>query len=163
MRKLNATYKGLITGLLMIALSVLFFYGLKWPANGNNQFLILVVFVIGLLWSLIPFSKRAASTAGYKDFFSEGFKTFIVVTFLMAIFTFIFYKLNTQILEDGIRENDILVMKQGNHTAAEIKENADKMRSIFMPMMLTLNIIKYLLIGSFVSLLAAGFLIKRKT
>ncbi|MEO8770182.1 MAG: DUF4199 domain-containing protein [Ferruginibacter sp.] len=162
MKNLTATIKGVITGLLMIIMSVVFFYSLKLPVNGMNQFLIIAIFVIGIFWSLVSFKERAPETAGFKDYFSEGFKTFIVVTFFMAVFTFVFYKLNPQILENGIKENNILVMKEGNHTEAEIDENAQKMRDIFMPMMLTINTVKYLLIGSLVSLITAGFFIKKK-
>ncbi|MFT3911917.1 MAG: DUF4199 domain-containing protein [Ferruginibacter sp.] len=161
MKNLDAKYKGIITGLLMIVLSVVFFYAMKLPVNGRNQFLILVVFIAGLLWTLISFKQHAPDTAGFKEYFSEGFKNFIVVAFMMAVFTFVFYKLNPQIMEDGIKENNILVMKEGNHTDAEINANADKLRSIFMPMMLTINTFKYLLLGSIISIVAAGFLKKR--
>ena len=162
MKKLSATYKGVITVLLMIALSVLFFYSLKLPVNGSNQFLILVVFVAGILWSMLSFKKNAPATVVFKDYFSEGFKTFIVITFFMAVFTFIFYKMNPQIMENGIRENNALVMKEGNHTEAEINENADKLRSIFMPMMITITTMKYLLLGSIVSLVAGKILVAKK-
>ena len=162
MKNLNATYKGVITGLLMIGLSVVFFYGLKLPENGRNQFIVIAVFVVGILWSLVTFRGRASETTGLKDYFSEGFKTFIVVTLFMVVFTFVFYKLNPQILENGIKENNILVMKGGNRTEAELAENAQKMRDIFMPMMLAINTIKYLLIGSLVSLITAVFFIKKK-
>ena len=161
MKNLNATYKGMVTGLLMIAVSLLFFYILKFPVNGKNQLVILGIFIAGVLWSLISFKMKTVSTAGFKDYFSEGFKTFIVVALLMAVFTFVFYKLNPQILENTIKENNILVLKEGDHTPAEIEANADKLRSIFMSMMLAINTIKYLLLGALVSLIAAGFFSKK--
>ena len=160
---MNATYKGVITSLIMIAVSVVFFYQLQLPVNGSNQFFILMIFVAGILWTLISYnSTRPASAAGFKDFFSEGFKTFIVVALFMAAYTFIFYKLNPQILENSIKENNTLVLKEGNHTPAEIDENATKLRNIFMPMMLAINTIKYLFLGSLMTLLITAFLRKRK-
>ena len=162
MKKLNATYKGVVTGVLMIVFSLLFFYVLKFPVNGKNQIVILVLFIAGVLWSLLSFKRNAAATAGFKDYFSEGFKTFIVVALLMAIYTFVFYKLNMQILENTIQENNILVLKQGDHTPAEIEANSEKLRSIFMPMMLAINTLKYLLLGALVSAVAAGFLTPQK-
>ena len=162
MKKLNATYKGVVTGLLMIVFSLLFFYVLKLPVNGRNQVIILILFIAGVLWSLFSFKRNATATAGFKDYFSEGFKTFIVGALLMAIYTFVFYKMNTQILENTIKENNILVLRQGDHTPAEIDANADKLRSIFMPMMLAINTMKYLLLGALVSAVAAGFLTPQK-
>ena len=162
MKELSSTRKGIVTVVLMIMLAVVFFYAFKLPVNGKNQFIILLLSIAGVLWSLFSLKLKDAATAGFKDYFSEGFKTFIVIALFMAVFTFVFYKLNPQILENGIKENNDLVMKEGNHTPAEIKVNADKMRNIFMPMMLAINTMKYLLLGSLVSLVAAGFL-SRKT
>ncbi|MEO5942492.1 MAG: DUF4199 domain-containing protein [Ferruginibacter sp.] len=163
MKKINATYKGLIAGILMIGLSVLFFYGLKYPVTGDNQILILLVYVAAIIWSLLALKKRSqAAPLKFKDYFSEGFKTFVVVTLLMVVFTYVFYKLNPQILEDGIKDNNALLLKQGDHTPAEIADNAKKMRDIFMPMMTAINTIKYLIIGALVTVIGAGFLSQKK-
>ena len=162
MKNLSATYKGVITGVLMIVLSLIFFYIFKLPINGKSQYVILLVFIAGVLWSLISYKLIETSTLSFKNYFSEGFKTFIVVALFMAVFTFIFYKLNTQIMENGIQENNLLLLKDGNKTPTEIKENADKLRDIFMPMMLAINTIKYLLLGSLVSVIAAAFLSQKK-
>lgn len=161
MKTLTATRKGIVTSVLMITLSLIFFYVLHLPETGRNQFLILTLYVAGILWSLVAYKKNNPGTKKIKDYFSEGFKTFIVISFLMAVYTFVFYKLNPQIMENGIKENNILVMKEGNHTEAEISENAGKLRRIFMPMMLTLTTIKYLLVGSLVSLAGGAVLVKR--
>ena len=162
MKNISATYKGVITGVLMIVLSLILFYIFKLPINGKSQYVILLVFIAGVLWSLISYKLIETSTLSFKNYFSEGFKTFIVVALFMAVFTFIFYKLNTQIMENGIQENNLLLLKDGNKTPTEIKENADKLRDIFMPMMLAINTIKYLLLGSLVSVIAAAFLSQKK-
>ncbi len=162
MKNVSATNKGLITGTILIVLSLIFFYLLKLPINGKNQYVILIIFITGILWSLISYNLISTSEQKIKNYFSEGFKTFIVVTLLMAVFTFIFYKLNPQIMEKGIQENNILLLKSGNKTPMEIKENADKLRDIFMPMMLGINIVKYLFLGSLVSLIAGAFLSQQK-
>jgi hypothetical protein len=163
MKNINATYKGLIAGILMIGLSVLFFYGLKYPVTGNNQVVILLVYVVAIIWSLFSLKKRSQPIQlKFKDYFSEGFKTFVVVTLLMVVFTYIFYKLNPQILEDGIKDNNALLLKQGDHTPNEIADNAKKMRDIFLPMMTAINTIKYLVIGALVTVIGAGFLSQKK-
>ena len=162
MKNLNATYKGVVTGIIMIVMSLVFFYIFKLPVNGKNQYAILMTFIAGISWSLISYHLSGISEPKLKSYFSEGFKTFIVVTLLMAVFTFIFYKLNPQIMENGILENNAMLLKEGNKTPMEIKENADKLRGIFMPMMLGINIVKYLFLGSLVSLIAGAFLSQQK-
>jgi hypothetical protein len=162
MKNITATIKGVITGLLMIVLSLVFFYILKLPENGKNQIFVLLIMVAAVIWSLISLKLKATDQLTFKDYFSEGFKTFIVVTLFMAIYTFVFYKLNPQILEDAIIKNNKLVQVEGNHTDVEIAANADKLRNIFMPMMLAVKTIEYLILGALVSLIGAGFLGQKK-
>jgi hypothetical protein len=162
MKEINATKKGIIIAVLLIVVSLLLFYIFKLPENGNSQYAVLGLYITGILWSLISYKKFAPSNARFKEFFSTGFKTFIVVTFFMVIFTFIFYKFNPQILENAIIENNNLVMKEGNRTPVEIEENANKLRSIFMPMMLAITTIKFLILGTLISVIAAGFLSQKK-
>ena len=158
MAQLTATHKGLITGSLMIIVSLLLFYGLHLPENGNSQFIVWSIYVGGVVWSLLDFNKKAMAGASFKDYFQEGFKAFIVVSLFMAVFTFVFYKLNPQILEETIKKNDILVQQQGDHTAAEIEENSNRLRDIFMPMMLATKTILNLLLGAITTVIGSMLL-----
>ncbi len=158
MENISATYKGLITGLLMIAITLLFFYVLKKPFNGKEQYAIYIIYIAGIIWSLLEFKKKATETTKFKDYFSIGFKTFIVVTLLMVLFTYVFYTFNTQIRDAGIAENNKLLLVEGNHTPAEINNNAEQLKKIFMPMMMGINTFKYLIIGVLITVAGAGFL-----
>ncbi len=162
MKNLSATYKGLVIGILMLIIAVITFYILKLPVTGNNQFIPMIIFIAGICWSLLSLKMHTETVVSFKTYFSEGFKTFVVVALIMVTYTFVFYKLNPQILENALKENNVLALKQGNHTPAEIDANSDKLRSIFMPMMLTINTIKYLILGALVSLIGAGFLSQKK-
>ena len=158
MKHLTATHKGIITALLLIAVSVFLFYGLKWPENGKSQYIVLVIYIAGIVWAQVTHKMNNKRYIAFKEFFSEGFKCFIVATLFMVLYTFIFYKLNPQILEKGILENNALLLKDGNHTPAEIETNANKLRSIFMPMMLSINTVKFLFLGALVAVVTGGFL-----
>ncbi|MFC4261364.1 DUF4199 domain-containing protein [Ferruginibacter yonginensis] len=161
--KIASKYIGLITGILMVAASLILFYPLHLPVTGSNQYIILSLLTMGVLVSLVLYSKQPhENTPTFKDYFTEGFKTFIVVVLIMAIYTFVFYKFNTQILETAIKESNELIIKQGDKTPAEIEANAQKLRSIFMPMMITVTTIKFLIIGALVSVVGAGFLSQKK-
>ena len=93
-----------------------------------------------------------------KNYFSEGFKAFVVVAFFMAIFVFVFYKLNPQILESKIAENNELIRQSKDKTTIEIEQNARQLRNVFMPMMITITVVMYLFMGALVSLVTGGFL-----
>jgi Ca2+/Na+ antiporter len=159
----SPTYKGLIIAITLVIASMIAFYPMHLPENGNSQYVILSLFTIGLVWVLLDKKKHSKEMQlSLKDYFSEGFKAFIVIALLMAVYTFIFYKMNPQILEKGIAENNELIRSQGNKTQAEIQENAIKLRSIFIPMMLMLNTIKFLFLGCLISLTMGGLLSQKK-
>lgn len=158
MRHINATKKGILIALAIIVVSLLLFYVFHLPENGKSQYVILVTFIIGMLWTMVDFHTKQKNNPRFKEYFSEGFKAFIVVTLLMVVYAFIFYKLNPQIMEKGIEENNILIAKQGSRTPAEIIENANKLRSIFIPMMLFITTMKFLILGTLITVVSAGFM-----
>lgn len=161
LKDLTPTKKGLITGLLMVALALFFFYVIKMPVNQKEQYVLFSVYIAGIAWSLYSYKQSAAEDKKFKSYFSTGFKTFIVVTLLMVLYTFIFFKFNTDYREAGIAENNALLLQQGNHTPAEIESNANQLRQIFMPVMIGITTFKYLILGALVTAIASGFLSRK--
>lgn len=159
--KLTATIKGLITGVLMILVSLFLFYGLKKAHNDQSQMAVIMIYIVGIVWSLLSFRKRYTGEQTFKAYFTEGFRTFIVATLVMVIYTAVFFKLNPQILEAVIKENEAMVNAIGDKTPAEIAENSAKLRSIFMPMTISMTTVTYLLFGAVTSVIGGLFL--RKT
>jgi len=157
--KLKATYKGLIAGVGMVLMSIVFYYGLHVEPNGPYQMWVIVVFIGGVGWSLLGFHHSPkAVNAKFKDYFAEGFRTFIIITLIMVIYTAVFYKLNPQILEKVIKDNEALILQAGDKTPAEISENSAKLRSIFMPMTISITTVTYLIFGAVTSLIGSLFL-----
>ncbi|GAB2813113.1 DUF4199 family protein [Ferruginibacter profundus] len=161
MTNITAAYKGILTGALMIIACVICYYGLKIPFNSKEQFAVLTIYAIGIVWSITAFDKANTEEKKFKLYFQAGFKTFIVVTLLMVIYCFIFYMINTGIRDEWINNNNQLLLKEGNHMPAEIAENAKQMKSIFLPMMVGIHLFKYLIIGVLVSVVTAGFLVSQ--
>lgn len=160
MIKFKPALIGTITAAIMILLSLLFFYTLKLPVNGKNQYAIMAVYCGGIVATLFLY-KMQVKAAGFKDYFQQGFKMFVVTTLLLIVFTYIFYKLNPQILEEKIIESNKIVVAQGNHTLKEIEENATKLRSIFIPMMLSITMFKNLILGALITAITGAFLSKK--
>lgn len=162
LQKLNATRKGLLTGLLMAGLVLFFYYALKYPFNGTEQYVIYSVYTAGIIWSLYAFMQARTENKTFRDYFSTGFKTFIVATLLMVVFSFIFFSFDTTYRESGIAANNKLLLLEGNHTPAEIEGHTQQLRKIFIPMMLGITMFKYLILGALITALGAGFLSQRK-
>ena len=142
----------------MIGLALFFYYVLRLPVNQKDQYALFTVYVAGIAWSLLSFKQSSAENKTFKGYFSTGFKTFIVVTLLMVVYTFIFFKFNTGYRDAGIAENNALLLKEGNHTAAEIESNANQLKQIFMPVMVGLTVFKYLILGALVTAIGSAFL-----
>ena len=163
MKTLKVQYIGLITATVMIVMSLLAFYVLQLPVESNFQWLIYLIFVAGIVWSLLSLFKSNVEAKSFKDYFSVGFKTFVIVAFLMALFTYIFFTININFRDAKIIENNRLLVAEGNHLPKEIEENAKQLKKLFMPIMISSAMFRYLIIGALVSVIGAGFLsIKNK-
>ncbi len=155
LRTLNSTKKGMLLSFMLISVALFCFYALKMPHNGSSQYIIFFVFIAGLLLGIFQF-RQQNQEADFKQLFGEGFKIFVVVAFFMVLYSWIFYKYNTQILEVYLKFNEQLIIKQGNKTKPEIEENTKKLRQIFIPMTLAVITIIYLLLGTLVTAVASG-------
>ena len=140
------------------------FYVLKIPAFGIGQqpFVPWLLYIGGVVWALSAFKSKPEQHT-FKAYFSEGFKAFIIATLIIVVYCYIFYKLNPQILEKAVADNNALLVKDGQHTAPEIVDNADNLRKIFIVGILMTNTVIYLLLGALVSMIGGGFLSQKKT
>jgi hypothetical protein len=160
--KISVLQKGILFSLLIITASCFTFYVLNWSEKGNIQFINIGIFLFGLVWTVISSNKELPDSS-VKMLFNEGFKYFMLVTLVLSVFTLIFYRLNPQILEQVLKENELIIQKMGNKTPEEIKENNTKIADIFMPMMIMFTVIRYLLLGSISTLCMAFFIQMRKS
>lgn len=162
MRYNFSTKLGIIGGLAIIATICVLIYLLKMPYTGQPQGIALILYVSFIFYSVYSFCKREPNARGLKTFFNQGFKTFIIMTLFIVVFTFIFYKSNGSFLDERLMTNSVLAREQGDHTENEIMENNEKLRNIYMPMMLSITTIILLILGSISSIVAAA-IFKKKT
>ncbi len=160
MKQPTPTKKGLITGALMIIASLFSSEILKNPVESYFQFIIYSLFTGGILWSLIAHCKKNGNTISFKDYFSIGFKTFIVVTLLMAGFAYIYFSYHTEFRDSKIAENSQLLVKQGDHLQKEIEENANQLKKMFLPLMISSAVFRYLILGALITAITGGYLSK---
>jgi len=160
MKQTTPTQKGFITGALMIIASLISSEILKNPLESYFQFIIYFLFTGGILWSLIAQTKKNGNTISFKDYFSIGFKTFIVVTLLMAGFAYIYFSFHTEFRDNKIAENSQLLLLQGDHLPKEIEENANQLKKMFLPLMISSAVFRYLIFGALITAITGGYLSK---
>ena len=161
MKKLTATYKGFITGIAMVAFSI-GIYLVKGDFENNLQYITYGLYVAGILWALIDFKNSPEENKSFKNYFSTGFKCFIVITFLMVLFTFIFTKVDPGMKEQMAVKYRADLQAKGNYTPAEIEAMVQKAKDYFNTMLTSMAIFGYLVIGSMVTIAASLFFIKQK-
>jgi phosphatidylserine synthase len=161
MKHISAKYIGLITGGLMVLVSLLMFYQFHLPDTGTVKYVCYSIYTIGIIVALFNF-KTNNDDKEFKDYFSEGFKTFVVVCLIMALFTWIFYKMNPQIFDNIINDINKINAQDPNKTPQEVIENGEKIRSIRIPMTVAINTILYMIMGAFVTLVGAGLLSQKR-
>lgn len=161
MNNLSATYKGLVTGLLMIAISLGIYYTRKNFDNGL-QYITYSVYIAGILWTLFAFKQSGNEQKTFKNYFSQGFRCFVVVTLLMVAFTWIFLKANPALKEEMAQNYRADLVKAKNYTPAEIDTMVNTGKEYFVVMLTSMAIFGYLIIGALVTLIGSAFLSQKK-
>ena len=161
MTNISARNKGLITGAVMIIISVCIFLVRKNFANGL-QYIVYTTYVAGILWTLFTFKKQTDNTATFKQYFSEGFKCFIVVTLLMVLFTLVFILLNPEMKDEMAAYMRTDYEKSKDMTAADIENKIGMAKKMFLPGYLMGAVFSYLVIGTLITVVGAGFLSSKK-
>jgi hypothetical protein len=161
MKDLSATYKGLITGALMIIIAIIIFFT---KGNIDNPLIYLVygTYIAGIIWTLLLFKKSPAENKSFKYFFSEGFRCFIVSTLLIVIFTWIYYRYNTTFRDEMLRNLRTDLVDQKNYTITEIEDKVSQAKKMFLTIRTFIAILGYLVIGSLTTVIGAAFLSQQK-
>lgn len=161
LKNLNATKKGLLSGTVMISLSLIFFYTGQ-PFESPLQYLIYIVYAAGIIWTLKEFTVSENNSNKFSAFFLEGFKCFIVVTLLMVVFTFVFNTMHPEFKDEMAVTYRSDLIKQGNRTATEIAGDIENMRAQYLTMLISGAIFGYLLIGAIITAGSTLLFMKRK-
>ena len=162
--RISPAIKGLITGVLMISTILLIYYQGK-NADTRLQYIVYALYGFGIFWTLITFRKTAAFTGSFGNLFSHGFRCFIVVTLIMALFYGIFNYSHPEFaeesakayrveLEKSVAKNEILPTDVDNEVATYKKQYTLKLVSG--------AIFGYLIIGVAVTAAMSALLMRRK-
>ena len=161
LQNLNASKKGLITGAVMICLSLVFYYSGQ-PFDSPLQYLIYVIYAGGIIWTVYEFSKSEENTNKFAAFFLQAFKCFIVITLLMVVFTFVFNKMHPEFKDEMVKAYNEDMLKKGDTTTTEMAKNIEKAKDYYLTMMISGAIFGYLMIGAVISAAASLLFMKRK-
>ena len=161
MNKLTPLIKGIITGVVLVIVSLSLYYS-KLPVESKLHYSIYILYAIGIVWTLISYSRSATFTGKFADLFGQGFKCFIVVAFIMVAFTAIFSMLHPEFAEDSARYYEEDLVKEGNKTPLEIDEIVAKVKKQYTTSLVSLTIFGYLIFGTIITAAGSALLMRRK-
>ena len=161
MNSLSATVKGFVTGCLMIFASLII-YHFCGSFDNNCQYIVYAMYVVGIFWTLRDFDKSKVDNKTFKNYFSQGFKCFIVITLLMVVFTWIFIKLNPGLQEDMAQNYREGLIRKGNLTNTETEGMVLNAKKYFIIVLTSMAIFGYLVIGALVTAITSAIFAKRK-
>ncbi len=161
-KKITPAIKGFITGLLMVAVGLTLNFSKVEPTS-PLQYISYFIYGLGIVWTVQAFAKQTGGTAKFGEMFNQGFRCFVVVTLIMALYTFIFYKIlyaqQPELLEkSAIEYKNHLLKTEKSKTPVEIDEIVANSKKYSLIFTVSVQIFFNLLIGAIVTAATAGAL-----
>ena len=147
--------KGLIIGLIMIAISIFeSFMGIKM--NGSFQWIIYLVFFAGIILAILQYGKQIDHNSTFGNYFAHGFKVTAMVTILMIAFLIIFLSVFPEFKEKAMEEARKNMSANDNRSQEQIDRAMELTRKFFMVFLIGGALLAYLVMGAIASLIGAA-------
>jgi hypothetical protein len=159
--KLTPVIKGLITAFVMIAVFLGIYYSGK-DADPGLQYLIYILYAIGIIWTVFAYRLSTSFTGKFGDIFSQGFKCFIVVTLLIALFYGVFNYQHPEFAEETAKAYKEKLIKENQKLLPDIESEVATFKKQYTLMLVSGAIFGYLIIGASVTAVISAFLTRRK-
>ena len=161
MNKLTPLIKGIITGVVLVILSLTLYYS-KLTVESKLHYAIYILYAIGIVWTLISYSRSASFTGKFADLFGQGFRCFIVVTLIMVAFTAIFSMQHPEFAEEAATYYKEDLIKEGNKTPSEIEKLIANVKKQYTTGLVSITIFGYLITGTVITAAGSALLMRRK-
>jgi hypothetical protein len=162
--KISPAIKGLITGALMVSVILLIYYQGK-NADTRLQYIVYALYAVGIVWTLMSFRNTSAYIGTFGNLFSQGFRCFIVVTLIMALFYGIFNYSHPEFAEESAkvyREQLELSVAKNDMLPTQVDPEVATYKKQYTLKLVSGAIFGYLIIGVVVTAAISAFLMRRK-
>ena len=161
MSKLTPLVKGIITGVSMVASSLIFYYA-KLPAGSIFHYAVYLLFAAGIIWTLVDHSRSSLYTGTFSDLFGQGFRCFIVAILIIVAFTAIFSMLHPEFAEEAASNYREDLIKKGGKLPADIDKLVSDAKKQYTTGIVYFTIFGYLIIGAAITAIGSAFLMRRR-
>jgi hypothetical protein len=159
--KLKPAIKGLITAAAMIAV-FLFIYSLGKNADPRLQYLVYLLYGLGIWWTIYAYRKSESYKGGFGDIFNQGFRCFIIVTLMMALFYGVFNYLHPEFAVESSLAYKEQLISQKQKLPTEIDTEVSTYKKQYILKLVSGAIFGYLIIGAGVTAVISILSVRRK-
>lgn len=156
--KLSPLFIGTLTGICMIAAILAGYQEFLTDVN-TAQWIAYGVYAMGVTAGIY---LNKAGLHHFGEFFSQGFRTFIVTTLLLVIFTAFFNYLHPEIAAQSADLYKTELIKEQNRTPVEIEKDVKLYRDGFATAIISRSIFGYLVFGALVAATSSFLLTLQK-
>ncbi len=147
--------KGIVIGLVLVVLAlVTYFMDIK--VNGPLQWVGYVIFIGGIIWSVMSYGKQVNYNSSFGNYFAHGFKVAALVTAIMIIYIIIFIVLFPEFKEKAIEEARKSMQSKNNLSEEQIKAALEMTKKFIMVFLVGGTLLGYLFFGALASLIGAA-------
>jgi hypothetical protein len=153
--------KGLIISLVLIIYGLIIYFvdGMKHEALQYVQY---VLFLAGIIWACITYSKQLNANVTFGNLFAHGFKTTAVITVIVLIYTILAFNfLFPDMVDKSIEISRQKMEASGKMTDSQIDQQLTMMKDHFTLFAVVGVIIGFAILGAVSSLIGAAVAKKR--
>lgn len=130
-------------------------------SNNQLQYVLYIVYGIGITVTLLLHRKSPAATGKFSDFFFAGLRCFIIVTLLMVAVTAFLTNRHPEYREQAAQQQREYLVQTGDDTPAEIDEAVNTFKKQYMSRQVSAAIFRYLISGALVTVIVSALLTRR--
>jgi uncharacterized membrane protein len=150
----TTTTKGVVLGLILMVIGLaVYFSGMDM--NGVIKWLGYIVFLAGIIFSVLQYGKQVNYESTFGNYFAHGFKVSAVVTAIMIVFVVVFILLFPEVKDKALEEAR-KGMEAKNLPQEQIDKGMEITSKFFMVFLISITLLGYLFFGALASLIGAA-------
>lgn len=159
--KFTPVVKGIVTALVMIGI-ILMIYQSGDNADPRLQYLVYISYSLGIFWTISVYRRSGYFTGKFGDTFNQGFRCFVVVILLVAVFYGVFSYMHPEFAEDSARAYKEHLVAEKQKLPTEIDSQVATYKKQYTLKLVSGAIFGYLIIGAGVTAILSALYYRRK-
>lgn len=140
-------------------MSVIVFAGFK-NADVQEwvQLILYGVYSAGILTAIFALKNRSEGAAGFKQYFSEGFRCFIISALIMVVCMVVFLNMHPELKDQMIAAMRLELARDKSLAPLDIDNRVETAKRAYFPAFIMLTVFRYLVVGALVSVSTSAIL-----